>query len=72
MAAKKKYQKSVALSREIQFYPCTKDFLMFEAYRRENEMKKSEAARVMLRAFFNNMTPDERDRYLKIASKNSY
>lgn len=60
---------SSSWARRIQFYPQPKYFRLFAAYAKANEMKESEAAKLMVRVFFDAMPPDEKLRLQRIAKE---
>jgi hypothetical protein len=66
-----KYDKTSVLQRSARAYfpPALND--MFSAYAKANEMKKSEALKVIVRDFFHRMPVPERERIVA-QSKNKY
>jgi hypothetical protein len=74
MAETKKYERkkkypNFSLQRRLQVYPPPKYFGLFSAFVKANEMKESEAASLMIRVFFDAMTPDEKLRLRMLAEE---
>lgn len=81
MDDKKKYPKSDALNREVQYYPQPKYFNLVKGYAALNETSRSDTTNIAIKLFFDQMPAEERERYIIAAnnyqskknhSKNSY